>query len=348
MSELLAGADISGLPQRGKVVVGFSGGADSTALAHWLLGRLGPERLVLAHVNHQLRGEESDRDEAAARAFAQRFGLDFALRREDVAALARRRGLGLEECGRQVRYELLPQPGAGGGGPDPHRPPRRGQRRRRCCCTCAGGPPWGGCCGIPARRGKVLRPLLRVHPGGGGGLLPGSTACPTVTDSSSTSPGSSPATGCGWRWCPVLAAAQPRAVRRRWPGWRRALSRDRAFLTWRPRPRRLLEACRAPLGAGGRQAAHRGPSRPWPGRRAASCGGPGWEARPWRRSTWTPCSRCLRQGGRVDLPGGGPGPAAPRGCSPWSEPGGLSGVFRGGWAWGTTPLPCGKDAGFAR
>ena len=71
MSELLAGADISGLPQRGKVVVGFSGGADSTALAHWLLGRLGPERLVLAHVNHQLRGEESDRDEAAARAFAQ-------------------------------------------------------------------------------------------------------------------------------------------------------------------------------------------------------------------------------------------------------------------------------------
>ena len=105
MSELLAGADISGLPQRGKVVVGFSGGADSTALAHWLLGRLGPERLVLAHVNHQLRGEESDRDEAAARAFVQRFGLDFALRRVDVAALARRRGLGLEECGRLVFCE---------------------------------------------------------------------------------------------------------------------------------------------------------------------------------------------------------------------------------------------------
>ena len=57
-----------------QVVCAVSGGADSTALAHWLLGRLGPERLVLAHVNHQLRGEESDRDEATARAFAQRAG----------------------------------------------------------------------------------------------------------------------------------------------------------------------------------------------------------------------------------------------------------------------------------
>ena len=129
MSELLAGADISGLPQRGKVVVGFSGGADSTALAHWLLGRLGPERLVLAHVNHQLRGEESDRDEAAARAFVQRFGLDFALRRVDVAALARRRGLGLEECGRQVRYGFFQSLAPGRGGQNPHRPQRQRQRR---------------------------------------------------------------------------------------------------------------------------------------------------------------------------------------------------------------------------
>ena len=34
MSKPLAAADLSGLPPRGRVVVGFSGGADSTALAH--------------------------------------------------------------------------------------------------------------------------------------------------------------------------------------------------------------------------------------------------------------------------------------------------------------------------
>ena len=126
-------------------MVGFSGGADSTALCHWLLGRVDPRRLVLAHVNHQLRGEESQRDEAAAQAFAESRGLRFALLREDVAALARREGLGLEECGRQVRYRFFSQPGPGGGGPDSHRPPRRGTTPKPCCCTCAGELPCQGC-----------------------------------------------------------------------------------------------------------------------------------------------------------------------------------------------------------
>lgn len=35
------------LPPEGRVVAGFSGGADSTALAHWLLGQVGRERLLL-------------------------------------------------------------------------------------------------------------------------------------------------------------------------------------------------------------------------------------------------------------------------------------------------------------
>ena len=68
MNELLAAADLSGLPDQGRVVVGFSGGADSTALCHWLLGQVDPRRLVLAHVNHLLRGEESRRDGGSPKA----------------------------------------------------------------------------------------------------------------------------------------------------------------------------------------------------------------------------------------------------------------------------------------
>ena len=101
MSEYFAAADLSGLPPEGLAVVGFSGGADSMALAHWLSGKLPRERLVLAHVNHLLRGEEAERDQAAAQAFSPKPRLRFALLREDVGALAREKGQGLEEGDRE-------------------------------------------------------------------------------------------------------------------------------------------------------------------------------------------------------------------------------------------------------
>lgn len=104
---LLSGADFSLLPKAGPLVVGFSGGADSMALAHALKGAVQQDRILLAHVNHGLRGEESERDEAAARAFARKEGLRFALFRADVKTLARERKMGLEECGREVRYRFF-------------------------------------------------------------------------------------------------------------------------------------------------------------------------------------------------------------------------------------------------
>ena len=54
----------------GRVAVALSGGADSVALLHVLLvlrDRLPLREVVAVHVNHQLRGEESLRDEAFVR-----------------------------------------------------------------------------------------------------------------------------------------------------------------------------------------------------------------------------------------------------------------------------------------
>ncbi len=160
MSEGLRG-DLSGLPEQGLVVVGFSGGADSTALAHWLAGRVDPSRLVLAHVNHLLRGEESDRDEAAARAFAQRLGLRFAVSRQDVGALARRKSMGWEECGREVRYAFFLSLAAGEDDRilTAHTANDNAETVLLNLCRGAG---LSGLCGIPRERGKILRPLLGV------------------------------------------------------------------------------------------------------------------------------------------------------------------------------------------
>ncbi len=160
---LLSGADFSLLPEKGPLVVGFSAGADSMALAHALRGAVQQDRIILAHVNHGLRGEESERDEAAARAFARKEGLRFALFRADVKELAKQRGMGLEECGREVRYRffysLLQREGPAGAVLTAH---NADDNAETILMNLLRGASLTGLCGIPQKRGAVIRPLLRV------------------------------------------------------------------------------------------------------------------------------------------------------------------------------------------
>ncbi len=88
-------------------VVGFSGGADSTALLHVLytLRQEGELAAVVAvHINHQLRDEESVKDEAFTREFCRQYDIPLFVFTEDVAQLAAQQGKGLEETGRELRY----------------------------------------------------------------------------------------------------------------------------------------------------------------------------------------------------------------------------------------------------
>ncbi len=90
------------------VVVAVSGGADSVALLDFLATGSGLGlRLVVAHVNHGLRGAEADADERFVRGLAERYGLTMATTRADVRALSRQRRLSLEEAGREARYAFF-------------------------------------------------------------------------------------------------------------------------------------------------------------------------------------------------------------------------------------------------
>ena len=90
------------------VLVAVSGGADSVALLD-VLAQLADERLqlVVAHLNHGLRGAASDEDEEFVRRLAARYRLPFEFRRVEVAALARDCRLSLEEAGRRARYAFF-------------------------------------------------------------------------------------------------------------------------------------------------------------------------------------------------------------------------------------------------
>lgn len=91
------------------VIVGLSGGADSCAMLHYLCG-IQKEfglRLLAVHVNHGIRGEEAARDAVFAEEFCRRLGVEFRLYERDVPTTAAARGIGLEECGRELRYEIF-------------------------------------------------------------------------------------------------------------------------------------------------------------------------------------------------------------------------------------------------
>jgi tRNA(Ile)-lysidine synthase len=94
-----------------RVLVALSGGPDSVALAA-LLSDIRQKRwsllkIHLAHLNHQLRGDESLRDQEFVREFAREFGLDLTVEQADVAEIAAHSGQNLEAVARRLRYQFL-------------------------------------------------------------------------------------------------------------------------------------------------------------------------------------------------------------------------------------------------
>lgn len=92
-------------------VVGVSGGADSMALLHLLVG-LNEEagwrlRLHVAHLNHRLRGTDSEKDAAFVQAAADSLSLPCTIDSRDVKAAAERESTGVEEVARRERYAFF-------------------------------------------------------------------------------------------------------------------------------------------------------------------------------------------------------------------------------------------------
>ena len=91
------------------MVVGVSGGADSVCLLHVLAKwqkRLGI-KLHVAHLNHRLRGVESEADAEYVSDLAGSLGIPVTIDRQDVAAYRTERNCSIEEAARELRYAFL-------------------------------------------------------------------------------------------------------------------------------------------------------------------------------------------------------------------------------------------------
>ena len=98
---LLANGDVA--------LVAVSGGVDSMVMLHvlHLLSAKHKWKLVVAHLNHRLRGQAADLDEKFVALHAAKLGLRCEVAREDVKEFARTRKLSIEMAARELRHEFL-------------------------------------------------------------------------------------------------------------------------------------------------------------------------------------------------------------------------------------------------
>src|SRR5436309_12558142 len=121
-------------PREARYLVGVSGGRDSVVLLHWLVN-LGYEKLIVCHLNHQLRGRMSDADARFVEKLAASYDrktvgqalrlpggragkrsarpakvdarIDFELGTANVRALAAKKKISIETAAREARYKFF-------------------------------------------------------------------------------------------------------------------------------------------------------------------------------------------------------------------------------------------------
>jgi tRNA(Ile)-lysidine synthase len=135
------------------IVAGLSGGADSVALLRWLCSLREEYGLSLcaAHLNHGLRGEESDGYEAFCRELCGKWGVPLHVKRVDLSGLA----CGVEEAGRNARYAFF-----GEFGRKIALAHTLSDRMETFLMNAGRGSALRGLCSIPPIRGQIVRPLI--------------------------------------------------------------------------------------------------------------------------------------------------------------------------------------------
>jgi tRNA(Ile)-lysidine synthase len=145
-----------------RVMLAVSGGMDSMAMCHFfdILKKTIRLDIAIIHLNHSLRGTESDKDEIFVKQYAERWNYPFFSKKVDVYRKALSSKISIEEAARNLRYDYLESIA------EKH-------RYNKICTAHHGsdqaetimmriikGTGWSGLSGIREKRGSFIRPLL--------------------------------------------------------------------------------------------------------------------------------------------------------------------------------------------
>ena len=138
-----------------QIVVGVSGGADSMTLLHCLYSSNKNFQLIVAHVNHNLRGKESDDDQKFVEDWCKKHSVRFVCKNVDIIKISENKKISVELSGRNERYKFFDE--LGGRIATAH---TLSDRVETMLFNISRGTGLKGLCSIPNIRGKIVRPLL--------------------------------------------------------------------------------------------------------------------------------------------------------------------------------------------
>lgn len=92
-----------------KIIIALSGGIDSMVLLDSLykIKNILKLSLSIAHINHQLRGNESDEDEEFVKEVAKKYSLDCYVERVNTSLVAESKKISIQEAARILRYDFF-------------------------------------------------------------------------------------------------------------------------------------------------------------------------------------------------------------------------------------------------
>lgn len=147
-----------------KVIIGLSGGADSMCLAHalCLLSKKTIFEVAAAHMNHNIRGADAENDAEAAKEFSEKLGIAFYYHSADVIGYSKKHSISEEMAGRELRYSFFEELQKKYGFNKVATAHNKNDNAETLMMNFIRGSSVSGLCGIPVKRGAIIRPLIEV------------------------------------------------------------------------------------------------------------------------------------------------------------------------------------------
>ena len=145
------------------VLLAFSGGSDSTAMVH-ILSILAKDMgfsVCAAHINHNIRPEAKS-DEEFVKRFCGDLGIECFVKSADVCAFAKEKSISEELAGREIRYEFFDELCKKYSLTSIATAHNKNDSAESVMLHLIRGCGADGLCGIPVRRGNIIRPILNL------------------------------------------------------------------------------------------------------------------------------------------------------------------------------------------